>query len=51
MTQNQIIKALKILRPTAIWSIGTEDLSGLIWQDEIQLRPTDDEIIVQIGQF
>jgi len=40
--------ALMALRPGAEWRLVGDNLSGLEWLDQEQLRPTDAEIINQI---
>lgn len=48
MTQKTIIASLLVIRPGSQWVIRSEDLSGLEWLDNVQSRPTDDEIIAEI---
>lgn len=45
-----IIKALKSLRPNASWSLDGDSLDGLIWHDETQTRPTDEEILAEVDR-
>jgi hypothetical protein len=40
-----IVEALKFLRPGANWSLSGDALSGLVWLDANQTRPTDAEIL------
>lgn len=39
-----ITKAIISLRPGASWSISGEDYEGLEWTDEVQTKPTEEEI-------
>ncbi len=39
-----ITKAIISLRPGASWSISGEDYEGLKWIDEVQTKPTEEEI-------
>lgn len=43
-----IVKALLVLRPNASWSLDGDTLDGLIWHDEVQTRPTDEEILAEV---
>lgn len=45
-----IEQALHKLRPGASWSINGGTLAGLVWTDQQQARPTDDEISAEIGR-
>ena len=49
MTAKDIIGALKIIAPNTQWNLSGDDLSGFVWLDLIQPRPTDAAIIAQIG--
>lgn len=40
-----IVEAIKSLRPNAQWSLNGDTLDGLVWLDEEQTRPTNEEII------
>ena len=42
-------QALQILAPNAQYTILGDDLSGLIWLDVVQTRPTDADITAQIA--
>lgn len=44
-------KALVSLRPGATWIMNDEDLAQLTWIDEIQSRPSDDEIIAEASRL
>ena len=39
-----ISAALSVLCPNNRWSIESDDLSTLVWDDDLSLRPTDNEI-------
>ena len=45
-----IEQALHKLRPGASWSINGGTLAGLVWTDQQQSRPTDDEISAELGR-
>lgn len=45
MTNRQIGRALQTLRPLAAWALNGDNLADLRWLDEVQTRPTDQEII------
>lgn len=49
MTQFQIIDALNVLRPNALWSIKGETYAGLVWSDTVQTKPTEQELNDQIN--
>lgn len=49
MTQFEIIDALNVLRPNALWSIKGETYDGLLWLDTVQTKPTEVEINDQIN--
>ena len=43
-----VFLALKSLRPTAMYSVHGNEYSGIDWQDEIQLVPTQQEVIDEV---
>jgi len=43
--------ALSSLRPGAEWTIAGNNLSGIIWHDEDQDRPTDSEINAEVSRL
>ena len=49
MTQFEIIDALNVLRPNALWSIKGETYNGLVWTDTVQTKPTEEEVNNQIS--
>jgi hypothetical protein len=49
ITDSPIVAALLVMRPGAQWAIVGGDLSTLQWDDKVQTRPTDAEIMAQIG--
>lgn len=51
MTSLDIIHALSVLTPSAEWVLQGDDLSGLTWLDNVQARPTDDEIVAAIAAY
>lgn len=51
MTYNDIVQALKTLRPSAEWTLNGDSLEGLIWLDTIQTQPTSDDIIAAIEAY
>jgi len=46
-----IIHAVHSLRPGASWFINGDDYEGLEWVDEIQSKPTEDEIAQEIERL
>ena len=46
-----IQEALESLRPQANWCMSGNDYSGLIWQDESQTKPTEDEINAKVTEL
>ena len=51
-----IVNALEVLKPEAIWSLvnnptATSDYECLVWQDETQTKPTEDEINAKIAEL
>ncbi len=46
-----IQEALELLRPQANWCMRGSEYSGLIWQDESQTKPTEDEINAKITEL
>ena len=51
-----IVNALEALKPEAVWSLvnnptATSDYECLVWQDETQTKPTEDEINTKIAEL
>ena len=46
-----IAVALRELAPNCAWSIRGTTLSGLVWEDDISLRPTDDAILTKAREI
>ena len=51
-----IVNALEVLKPEAIWSLvnnptATSDYECLVWQDETQTKPTEEEINAKIAEL
>ena len=51
-----IVDALEVLKPKAIWTLinnptATSDYECLVWQDEIQTKPTEEEIEVKLVEL
>ena len=46
-----IVGALKALRPNAQWTLGGDSYANLQWLDEIQTKPTEDEINAKIVEL
>ena len=46
-----IQEALESLKPNANWCMSGREYSGLIWQDESQTKPTEDEINAKITEL
>ena len=49
MTTKTITRAVQNLRPGAEFSLVGDSLSGLVWKDETQTRPTDAEILLEVA--
>jgi hypothetical protein len=45
-----LIEALQSLRPGAQWTLDGESLAGLTWNDIVQPRPSDLEIIAEMAK-
>lgn len=43
-----IVHALFSLRPGASWVLNGDEYEGIIWKDEIQTKPTKEEIEAEI---
>jgi hypothetical protein len=43
--------ALQSLRPETQWTLSGEDYSGLIWLDEQQAQPTEEECIAEVARL
>ncbi len=50
MKNQDIVRALTALRPGAQWTLSGDDLSALVWHDEAQARPSDDDILTRAAQ-
>lgn len=46
-----IAVALRELAPNCAWSIRGTTLSGLVWEDDISLRPTNDTILAKAREI
>ena len=51
-----IVDALEVLKPKAIWTLinnptATSDYECLVWQDEIQTKPTEEEVNAKIDEL
>jgi hypothetical protein len=46
-----IDQALISLRPGAVWTLNGFEYSGLDWRDEVQTKPTEEEINVEIDKI
>lgn len=51
MTNEEISKALLLLRPSARWVLVGDTIAGLEWRDEVLLCPTDEEIAAKIEEL
>lgn len=51
MKHDDITRALSTLRPGAEWNLSGDALSGIIWLDTVQTRPTDDDILKAITVY
>jgi hypothetical protein len=48
---NFIVEALHNLKPEATWSLNGDTYSGLIWLDETQTKPTEEEVTQEIERL
>ena len=51
-----IVDALVALKPGAIWTLpnnptATNDYERLVWQDESQTKPTEDEVNAKVTEL
>ena len=51
-----IVNALEALKPGAIWTLpnnptATTDYERLVWQDESQTKPTEEEVVKKIAEL
>ena len=46
-----IQESLESLRPHANWCMRGNDYSGLIWQDESQTKPTEEEVVRKVAEL
>ena len=51
-----IVNALEALKPGAIWTLphnptATNDYERLVWQDESQTKPTEDEVNTKVTEL
>ena len=51
-----IVNALEALKPGAIWTLphnptAANDYERLVWQDESQTKPTEDEVNVKVTEL
>ena len=46
-----IVEALESLRPGARWSLDGDTYEGLEWLDEIQSKPTEEEVEIEALRF
>ena len=44
-------RALEALKPNSIWSVTGDQYSRLVWQDESQTKPTEEEIEIKIAEL
>lgn len=42
-----LVKALKSLRPNALWSLDGDDYNGLVWSDKNQSKPSYSELVTE----
>ena len=47
----EIGKALNSLKPGALWILRGETYEGLEWKDEVQTKPTEQEILNEIARL
>ena len=46
-----IQEALESLKPNANWCMSGREYSGLIWQDESQTKPTEEEVVRKVAEL
>mgnify|MGYP003347196667 FL=1 len=46
-----IVNALLTLRPNAKWFMNGDEYEGLVWEDEIQSKPTKEEILAEVEKL
>ena len=46
-----IVSALEALRPKAQWTLAGDSYTNLQWLDEIQTKPTEDEVNAKITEL
>ena len=46
-----IVGALKALRPNAQWTLGGDSYANLQWLDEIQTKPTEEEVNLKVAEL
>ena len=46
-----IVSALEALRPKAQWTLAGDSYANLQWLDEIQTKPTEDEVNAKITEL
>lgn len=51
MEKYNIVDAIHSLRPGAVWGIEGENYSSLRWEDTLQLKPTEDELIAEAARL
>ena len=44
-------KALEVLKPNSEWAVTGDQYSRLVWLDESQTKPTEDEINAKIAEL
>lgn len=44
MTHDEIVQVLITIRPNALWNLRGNTYEGLEWLDEVQVKPTANEI-------
>jgi hypothetical protein len=51
MTHATIKDALLVLRPGANWNLETENYADIVWNDDTQSQPTEDEVQNKIAEL
>ena len=44
-------RALEALKPNSVWTVIGDQYSRLVWQDESQTKPTEEEIEIKIAEI
>ncbi len=51
MTFDDIVKTLNFIKPNAEWALRGDSLNDLEWIDELQTKPTQEELETGFSQY